>query len=74
MDAAGIGDADDAARTVAALIFLSIALYCVPLLSFSAIQMANRLFRANSGGLNEDVVSFSPFERLFDASRRLLLC
>ena len=62
MDAAGIGDADDAARTVAALIFLSIALYCVPLLSFSAIQMANRLFRANSGGLNDDVAR--PFRRL----------
>ena len=43
---------------MAALIFLTIALYCVPLLSFSAIQMANRLFRANSGVLNEDVVSF----------------
>ncbi len=50
---------------MAALIFLTIALYCVPLLSFSAIQMADRLFRANSGGLNDDVASFSPFERLY---------
>jgi hypothetical protein len=36
---------------IAALIFLTIALYCVPLFSFSAHHVAARLFGANSGGL-----------------------
>ena len=46
---ADIESANDDDDAITALIFFAIALYCAPLLSFSALQMATPLVRASSG-------------------------